>query len=313
MEKKLSSINAGKFFLAVVLTNISLQFVASVLMLLGGWTSGESYKVFNLIFMVVLQLGNIAVTVAFTKKTQSVKEHFAPVKAWTIVLSVLVAVVCLFSFVWSANLFAFGLESIGYTFMDAFTFDTPFAIVWGGISVCVLAPVVEEIVFRGVMLDALKQKFGRVACVLLSGLAFSLMHMNPEQTVYQFLLGCACAYLALCSRSVITAIVIHATSNAIAFAGSLFDSAYTIDIIVVVILAVVMTVVGAAVIFFIGKGVKKIQNGVACAQNKEVSGEEEMQLTTDAKGSVIAYYLAGVGVSLFMWIMVFVSAVMGVG
>jgi len=86
-----------------------------------------------------------------------------------------------------------------------------------------IAPVGEELIFRSALISGLRRKLTSIPCIILSGFAFSIMHMNPAQTVYQFALGCSLGALALCSKSVIPCIVCHATSNLIACFTELID------------------------------------------------------------------------------------------
>lgn len=48
------------------------------------------------------------------------------------------------------------------------------------VSAVVVAPVVEELVFRGVILQALSSRAPTAVAILLQGLAFGLIHLGPE-------------------------------------------------------------------------------------------------------------------------------------
>ena len=55
MKRKVSLLNAGKVFLAVVLMNIAIQFLASVILLLADIENGApEFSAFNYIFMLVM-------------------------------------------------------------------------------------------------------------------------------------------------------------------------------------------------------------------------------------------------------------------
>ena len=51
------------------------------------------------------------------------------------------------------------------------------------IQVCVLAPVIEEILMRGVVLGGLKDSYGIVTALLISATFFAMLHFNMVQTV----------------------------------------------------------------------------------------------------------------------------------
>jgi len=93
-----------------------------------------------------------------------------------------------------------------------------------GLNLIVFAGVCEELVFRGGAMWGIKNDFGKAAAILLSGIAFSIMHMNPMQTVHQFVLGCVMGYITIELKSMIPAIIIHALNNAFAFGMLLFIS-----------------------------------------------------------------------------------------
>ena len=56
---------------------------------------------------------------------------------------------------------------------------------------------------------------GTVRAVLVVGFCFSLFHSSPEQTVYQIIVGCAFAFIAVRSRSIMPSVVMHFINNAI--------------------------------------------------------------------------------------------------
>lgn len=306
MKRKVSLLNAGKVFLAVVLVNIAIQFLASVILLLADIENGTpEFSAFNYIFMLVLQMGNAVVLLLFFKKGFAVLEGVRKVKWWAYPLSAVIAGLCVYFFVWPANLFALWLQNIGYNFSDALTFDNPFAIIFGGITVCVIAPVMEELVFRGLMLPALTKKFNAFVSVLLCGLAFSLMHMNPEQTVYQFFIGCVCSYLTIRTRSVLPAITVHATSNIIAFVLSFFEQGEVSgELTTIILLTLLFTALGVLVVYFLGKVMEK-----AKVENKEENQAEQDEVEVESKKSVLVFYGVATLVCLFTWISVFITAI----
>ncbi len=58
------------------------------------------------------------------------------------------------------------------------------------IQVCVLAPVMEEILMRGVVLGGLKNySYGTVTALLVSATLFACLHFNMVQTLSAFLCG----------------------------------------------------------------------------------------------------------------------------
>ncbi len=81
----------------------------------------------------------------------------------------------------------------------------------------VLAPVIEEVTFRGVALGALISRgIGPVAAVILSSAAFAAIHMQyaPAAMLVVFISGVGFAVLRLLSGSISVPIAAHAVANA---------------------------------------------------------------------------------------------------
>jgi hypothetical protein len=85
----------------------------------------------------------------------------------------------------------------------------------------VLAPVAEELLFRGILLNRWTRKWSAGPAVLLSTLLFALLHPVP---LGAFGVGLALAALYLKTRSLLLPIVVHAAHNAIAVGGVLYHA-----------------------------------------------------------------------------------------
>jgi len=96
--------------------------------------------------------------------------------------------------------------------------SSPWWLVMTGV---ILAPLVEEIFFRGFVFTGLRQRFGWVKAMLISAVVFAIGHMQITNLIPIFLLGCALAYLYQYSKSLWPSILIHMTTNAIGFAVAL--------------------------------------------------------------------------------------------
>lgn len=56
------------------------------------------------------------------------------------------------------------------------------------ISVCIVAPIYEEIIYRGIILKGLSIKYNDNLAVIVSALLFAVMHMNLHQGINAFFL-----------------------------------------------------------------------------------------------------------------------------
>lgn len=84
--------------------------------------------------------------------------------------------------------------------------------------VVLIAPVVEEMLFRGVLLSALGARLGPGLALVGQALLFGAYHFSLWTFVPTFLLGLACGYLAQRRASLWPAVALHALFNAVPIA-----------------------------------------------------------------------------------------------
>jgi len=77
----------------------------------------------------------------------------------------------------------------------------------------VLAPLLEEMYFRGCLLTALQDRWGRRPALVLSALAFGLLHLNPVLFPVYFLIGILAGMLAQRRGGILPAVVFHSCNN----------------------------------------------------------------------------------------------------
>ena len=82
------------------------------------------------------------------------------------------------------------------------------------VVVALLAPVVEELTFRGLGFTLL-ERFGRPAAIALVGLAFGLAHGLVDGLPLLFLFGAGLAYLRSRTESVYPGMVVHVLYNSL--------------------------------------------------------------------------------------------------
>ncbi|MBO4323219.1 MAG: CPBP family intramembrane metalloprotease [Clostridia bacterium] len=90
------------------------------------------------------------------------------------------------------------------------------------ILVSFLPAMIEEMMFRGIIMRGLEQ-FGAIAAVIVSSLAFSLMHGNFSQMILQFLGGVAIASTVILTKNWLLGSVMH-------FFNNLFSTVFAIII-----------------------------------------------------------------------------------
>jgi len=89
----------------------------------------------------------------------------------------------------------------------------------GILAVAVLVPVVEEIVFRGIILPALRARLHAVAGIVAAGTVFAVVHFLPPALPYLLVVGISLCAMAEWYRSIVPGIVLHGVNNAVVFLG----------------------------------------------------------------------------------------------
>jgi len=85
--------------------------------------------------------------------------------------------------------------------------------VFGFILVVIAAPILEEIVFRGIILDGLLKIYSPVKSILISSLLFGLVHLNPWQFIGALIIGVFSGWVYYRTRSLLPSIIIPSTLN----------------------------------------------------------------------------------------------------
>jgi len=80
-------------------------------------------------------------------------------------------------------------------------------------TVCVIAPVIEEMLFRGIFLRSFLVNYSPNKAIYLSALLFALFHMNLFQIPTAFIIGCIFGWLYVRTRSLWPCILGHALYN----------------------------------------------------------------------------------------------------
>jgi membrane protease YdiL (CAAX protease family) len=88
---------------------------------------------------------------------------------------------------------------------------------WSFIALVIIAPITEELFFRGFLFSRLKVSVGAVAAIILSSLMFALAHGQANVGIDTFILGVFSCILVLMTKSIWPSIVLHMMKNGMAF------------------------------------------------------------------------------------------------
>lgn len=88
---------------------------------------------------------------------------------------------------------------------------------WSVLMLAVLAPVMEEVLFRGILLEAVREKYSSGRAIVVSALMFGVIHIIPQQVVNAFVIGLILGFIYVRTDSLWPVIIIHALNNAMAY------------------------------------------------------------------------------------------------
>lgn len=92
---------------------------------------------------------------------------------------------------------------------------------------CLVAPVVEEMLFRGVILRSFLRQYPRGPAILGTALLFGLTHLNVYQGVAAFITGTLMGWLYERTRSLWPSILLHASYNTAVMFDADADGAFS--------------------------------------------------------------------------------------
>ena len=108
-------------------------------------------------------------------------------------------------FIWDE----FSWKNISIDFEQALTFNV--------LSSVVLAPLLEELLFRGIIQEYLCRKNSFILSVLITSFLFSVHHLAISQLVYTFLAGLYYGVLYYKTQSLTSSIIAHSFYNLLCF------------------------------------------------------------------------------------------------
>lgn len=94
------------------------------------------------------------------------------------------------------------------------------------VTVCLLAPVFEEFIFRGIILGELSKNWSFIAANIIQAVIFGAMHLNVIQGLYAALIGVVLGMIYRRSKNLALPMMVHVCFNAInMFSGVYLASA----------------------------------------------------------------------------------------
>ncbi len=92
------------------------------------------------------------------------------------------------------------------------------------LAVCIVGPIAEELVFRGMIFGKLRRAFSFWPAAIISGIMFGVFHMNIMQGVYASVLGVLLAYVYEKTQTIFGSIFFHIVFNASSYITDFVNS-----------------------------------------------------------------------------------------
>ncbi len=92
-------------------------------------------------------------------------------------------------------------------------FESDYGMLGAFLKVAIVAPIVEELIFRGIIMHGLMRNYPKFIAVFFSALLFALFHLNPWQFTPTLILGLLLGWVMVRTRNIFLSILIHALNN----------------------------------------------------------------------------------------------------
>lgn len=104
------------------------------------------------------------------------------------------------------------LGNYSETSSNVFLADVPMQI----LTLIIVGPIMEELLFRGMIYNRLKEMNESTIAAYLSAIIFGVYHLNLVQGIYTFILGFLLVYVYETYKSLAAPILLHMAANAVA-------------------------------------------------------------------------------------------------
>ena len=125
--------------------------------------------------------------------------------------------------------------------------------VFGFVLIVIAAPIIEELIFRGIILHGLLKRYSPVKSIIVSSILFGIAHLNPWQFIAAFIIGVFSGWVYFKTNKILLSIIIHSVNNLVGFlsmyimdAETLMDISLTdfyggnLNLILVIVVSVIL-------------------------------------------------------------------------
>lgn len=138
--------------------------------------------------------------------------HFGRLPAWAFLLLACIALLAFSYLIEPTTSFIPMPDSIRTVFEKAFMESSLWDMV---LSTCILAPLLEEFLCRGMMLRGMLTRMHPWKAIFWSALIFAVMHLNPWQSIPAFLIGLLLGWVYWRTHCLWATIFLHCVNNSL--------------------------------------------------------------------------------------------------
>lgn len=217
--------DSGLIFLICIVAPFLLSFVFSMIAKQIASSSGKELEMItsSLAYVLIYSLCNCALYILMFflyNKINKISFSASKIKfnmPWhTYLILIAVGIISLLGVNYFVGATDNVLEVIGFPIQKGLPLVNPTSFPLFLLSLLVMAvipAICEELIFRGVVLHGLRNKFGEWGAIFLSGLMFALFHGNLQQFIYPFILGSIMGWLVLRTGSLVSSMIVHFVNN----------------------------------------------------------------------------------------------------
>ncbi|MBQ9765989.1 MAG: UDP-galactopyranose mutase [Lachnospiraceae bacterium] len=121
-----------------------------------------------------------------------------------------------------------------------------------------LIPIVEELVFRGLVYERVRQYAGVIAAIFASALYFAVFHANVPQGIYAFIVGVILAWVRYRCQTIIAPVLFHVIANITSIILTYMGFLEHADTFVYAVICIVSLVVLGGILWMIHKEIDRV-------------------------------------------------------
>ncbi|MBQ3214421.1 MAG: CPBP family intramembrane metalloprotease [Clostridia bacterium] len=165
----------------------------------------------------------------------------------------------LFNYIFSFTTSAQVTSSLGVTMNNFWQFLLVVLLI------AVLPAICEELIFRGIIYNGLRQKFSAKVSIIISAILFTLIHLSIYKTFFQFILGIILGLLIYYTGTIFYGMVFHFFNNFfIIFTSYIFKGQPVFEFttwgVKEILLTILFLAIGVAITFLFFKILKNYTN-----------------------------------------------------